>query len=117
MQHPPPIRTRLGRKSGELIVTLPPGWELRLRRVLRELMGDESLPDPRERGLTPPQRQARIEQRQRRTREAMCRFISELITADVIGKEIALASRNRFGRRSGSLREHVAAILREASGR
>jgi hypothetical protein len=47
----------------------------------------------------------------------MCRFISELITADVIGREIALASRNRFGRRTGSLREHVQAILREAAGR
>jgi hypothetical protein len=110
------IRTRPGRKSGELIVTLPPGWELRLRRVLRELMGDDSLPNPREKGLTPQQREARIQQRQKRMREAVCRFISELITADVIGKEIALATRNRFGRRSGSLREHVQAILREASG-
>lgn len=111
-----PIRTRPGRKSGELIVTLPPGWELRLRRVLRELMGDESLPNAREKGLTPQQREARIQQRQKRMREAVCRFISELITADVIGKEIALATRNRFGRRTGSLREHVQAILREASG-
>jgi len=117
MQRTPPIRTRPGSKTGELVITLPPGWELRLRRVLRELMGDESLPDPREKGLTAPQRQARLQQRQKRTREAMCRFISELITADVIGKEIALASRNRFGRRTGSLREHVAAILREAAGR
>jgi hypothetical protein len=112
-----PIRTRPGRKSGELLVTLPPGWELRLRRVIRELMGEESLPDPRERGLTPQQREARIRQRQKRMREAMCRFVSELITADVVGREIALASRNRFGRRTGSLREHVQAILREASGR
>ena len=112
-----PIRTRPGRKSGELVVTLPPGWELRLRRVLRELMGDESMPDPRERGLTPQQRQTRLLQRQRRMREAMCRFVSELITADVVGREIALATRNRFGRRTGSLREHVQAILREAAGR
>jgi hypothetical protein len=117
MQRTPPIRTRPGNKTGELVITLPPGWELRLRRVLRELMGDESHPDPREKGLTALQRQARLQQRQKRTREAMCRFISELITADVIGKEIALASRNRFGRRTGSLREHVAAILREAAGR
>jgi hypothetical protein len=117
MHRAQPIRTRPGSKTGELVVTLPPGWELRLRRVLRELMGDESLPDPRAKGLTAAQRQARLQQRQQRTREAMCRFISELITADVIGKEIALASRNRFGRRTGSLREHVAAILREASGR
>jgi hypothetical protein len=117
MNRLPAIRTRPGRKSGELVVTLPPGWELRLRRVLRELMGDESLPDPRARGLTPLQREMRIEQRQRRMREAVCRFVSELITADVVGKEIALATRNRFGRRTGSLREHVQAILREAAGR
>ena len=116
MHRTQPIRTRPGRKSGELVVTLPPGWELRLRRVLRELIGDESLPDPRERGLTPAQREARILRRQTRMREAMCRFISELITADVIGKEIALATRNRYGRRTGSLREHVQAILREAAG-
>ena len=117
MSQQQPIRTRPGRKSGELVVTLPPGWELRLRRVLRELMGDEALPDPRERGLTPQQRQARLQQRQRRTREAMCRFVSELITADIVGREIALSTRSRFGRRTGSLREHVQAILREASGR
>jgi hypothetical protein len=115
MTRPQPIRTRPGRKSGELVVTIPPGWELRLRRVVRELMGDE-VPNPREKGLTPQQRQARLQQRQKRMREALCRFVSELITADVIGKEIALATRNRFGRRTGSLREHVAAILREASG-
>ena len=117
MRRMPPIRTRPGRKSGELIVTLPPGWELRLRRVVRELMGDDSLPDPRERGLTAPQRQSRIEQRQRRMRDAVCRFVSELITADVIGKEVALATRNRHGRRAGSLREHVAAILRDVAWR
>jgi len=117
MNRQPPIRTRPGRRSDELVVTLPPGWEMRLRRVVRELMGDESLPDPRARGLTPQQREARIAQRQRRMREAMCRFVSELITADVIGREIALTSRNRYGRRTGSLREHVQAILREASGR
>ena len=116
MNRAQPIRTRPGRKSGELVVTLPPGWELRLRRVLRELMGDQRLPDPRDKGLTPVQREARIQQRQRRMREAMCRFVSELITADVIGKEIALATRSRDGRRTGSLREHVAAILREAAG-
>ena len=47
-------------------------------------------------------------QRQRRMREAMCQFVSELITADIVGKEIALTTRNRYGRRTGSLREHVA---------
>jgi hypothetical protein len=117
MQRAQPIRTRPGSKAGELVVTLPPGWELRLRRVLRELMGDESLPDPRQRGLTPSQREARMQQRQRRMREAMCRFITELITADIVGREIALSTRSRFGRRTGSLREHVAAILRDAAGR
>ncbi len=117
MQRTPTIRTRPGSKTGEWVVTLPPGWELRLRRVLRELMGEEALPNPRQRGLTAAQRQTRQQLRQHRTREAMCRFISELITADVVGKEIALATRNRFGRRTGSLRDHVAAILREASGR
>ena len=116
MQRPQPIRTRPGHKSGELVVTLPPGWELRLRRVLRELMGD-TLPNPREEGLSPTQREQRIQQRQKRVREAMCRFVSELITADIVGKEIALATRNRHGRRTGSLREHVQAILREVRGR
>jgi hypothetical protein len=85
--------------------------------VVRELMGDDSLPDPRERGLTAQQHQSRIEQRQRRMRDAVCRFVSELITADVIGKEVALATRNRHGRRAGSLREHVAAILRDVAWR
>jgi hypothetical protein len=115
MNRSQPIRTRPGRKNGELVVTLPPGWELRLRRVLRELLGDQ-LPDPREEGLSVAQRHARVALRQKRTRDAMCKFISELITADIIGKEVALATRNRFGRRSGSLREHVAAILREVAG-
>jgi hypothetical protein len=115
MNRQPPIKTRPGRKSGEFVVVLPPGWELRLRRVLKELIG-EALPDPREPGLTPQQREARIRRRQKQMREATCRFMSELLTADVIGKEVALATRNRFGRRTGSLREHVAAILREAAG-
>jgi hypothetical protein len=111
MSRAQPIKTRSGKRPGELVVSLPPGWELRLRRVLRELLG-ETLPDPRADGLTPQQRAARLEQRQRRMREAMCQFVSELITADIVGREIALSSRNRFGRRTGSLREHVAAILR-----
>jgi hypothetical protein len=49
-------------------------------------------------------------------RTLICKFISDLITADIVGKEIALSTRNRYGRRVGSLREHVAAIMREASG-
>jgi hypothetical protein len=111
MSRAQPIRTRAGTRTGELVVTVPPGWELRLRRVLRELMGD-TLPNPRAEGLSPQQRAARLEQRQRRMREAMCQFVSELLTADIVGREIALSTRNRYGRRSGSLREHVAAILR-----
>lgn len=115
MSRSQPIRTRPGSKSGEVVVTLPPGWELRLRRVLKEMM-IEPLPDPRERGLTPGQRQARVQRRQERMRTLICKFISDLITADIVGKEIALSTRNRYGRRVGSLREHVAAIMREASG-
>jgi len=115
MTRPQPIRTRPGRKSGELIVTLPPGWELRLRRVLKQLMSD-SLPDPREPGLSPQQRQARVLLRQQKMRAAICRFVSDLITADIVGKEVAFSTRNRYGHRTGSLREHVEAILREAAG-
>lgn len=115
MSRSQPIRTRPGARSGEITVTLPPGWELRLRRVLKELM-IEPLPDPRERGLTANQRQARLQRRQERMRTLICKYISDLITADIVGKEVALSTRNRYGRRLGSLREHVAAILREASG-
>ena len=110
------IKTRPGRHSGELVVTLPPGWELRLRRVLKELLSD-SVASPHEKGLTDTQRQTRENMRRRRMREAMCQFVSDLITADIVGKEVALATRSRFGTRRGSLREHVQAILREvASG-
>jgi hypothetical protein len=110
------IKTRPGRRSGELVVSLPPGWELRLRRVLREILAD-SLPDPHEKGLTEAQRRARENIRRERMRAAMCRFVSDLIAADIVGKEVALTTRARYGTRSGSLREHVQAILREvASG-
>jgi hypothetical protein len=116
MARPHPIVTRPGRKPGELHVVLPPGWELRLRRVLRRLLRD-LLPDPREPGLTPAQREARTRARRRRVQAAMCQYVSDLITADVVGKEIALATRNRYGTRRGSLREHVEAILREVAGK
>jgi hypothetical protein len=110
-----PIRTRPGQRSGEFVVTLPPGWELRLRRVLKELLS-ESMPDPHAPGLSPEQRRARVRLRQERMRQCVCRFLSDLITADIVGKEVALSTRSRYGKRSGSLREQVAAILREASG-
>jgi hypothetical protein len=116
MARPHPIIARPGRKAGEFTVVLPPGWELRLRRVLKQLMAD-ALPDPRERGLTPHQRDARVRLRRRRLQGAICHFLSDLITADIVGKEVALATRNRYGRRAGSLREHVQAILREVAER
>jgi len=114
MARPHPITTKPGRKPGEFVVVLPPGWELRLRRVLKRILS-ETLPDPRERGLTPGQREARMRIRRRRTHAAICQFMSDLLTADIVGKEVALATRNRFGSRSGSLREHVQAILRDVA--
>ncbi|MBI4516244.1 MAG: hypothetical protein HY699_10575 [Deltaproteobacteria bacterium] len=114
MARPQPIRTRPGRTHGELVVTLPPGWELRLRRVLRQL-NSEALPNPREPGLTAAQREARLRARRRQMRNAICRFVSDLITADIVGKEVALATRSRFGTRRGSLREQVQALIREVA--
>jgi hypothetical protein len=61
------------------------------------------------------ERAARLQLRQRRMRDALCQFVSDLIAADIVGKEVALSTRSRYGLRSGSLREHVAAILHEAS--
>lgn len=109
-----PIKTRPGDKPGELVVSLPPGWDLRLRRVIKELMV-ETLPDPREKGISESQRQRRLQQRQERMRQAICTYIADLVAADIVGKEVALSTRNRYGRRAGSLREHVASILREAA--
>ena len=114
MARPNPITTKPGKKSGELVVHLPAGWELRLRRVLRTMLED-ALPDPREQGLTPNQREARINMRRRRLQAAICSYVSDLLTADVVGKEIALSTRSRHGFRTGSLREHVQKLLREAN--
>jgi len=114
MARPHPITTRPGRKPGELAVVLPPGWELRLRRVLKQL-STESLPNPHEKGLSEAERESRQRQRRRRLQAAICQYLSDLITADIVGKEVALATRNRFGARRGSLREHVQAILREVA--
>ncbi len=114
MARPNPITTKPGKKSGELVVHLPAGWELRMRRVLRTMLED-ALPDPHEKGLTPNQRESRINLRRRRLQAALCTYVSDLLTADVVGKEIALSTRSRHGFRSGSLREHVQKILREAN--
>ena len=114
MARPQPIVTRPGRRAGEFTVVLPPGWELRLRRVLKEILKD-TLPDPRERGLTQGERTARTQARRRRMQAAICQFISDLVYADIVGKEVALSTRNRYGIRQGSLREHVQAILREVA--
>jgi hypothetical protein len=114
MARPHPISARPGTKPGELIVSLPSGWDLRLRRVLRHLL-DDTLPDPREKGLTPVQRETRSRARRRRLQTAMCQYLSDLVTAEIVGKEVALATRNRYGSRRGSLREHVEAILREVA--
>ena len=116
MNRPHPITTKPGRKAGEFTVQVPGSWELRLRRVLKQML-KETLPDPREPGLTPSQRDARVLIRRRRVHAAMCQFISDLIAADIVGKEVALATRNRFGTRRGSLREHVEAIMREVESR
>ena len=88
------------------MVNIPSSWELRLRRIVREVQG-EALPDPHEAGLTPQQRDARREKRRVLLRDALCTFLAEVITADVVGKEVALATRSRYGRRSGSLREQL----------
>lgn len=114
MARPEPITTKPGRKAGEYVISLPPGWELRLRRVLKQILS-ETLPDPREPGITAAQREARLQVRRRQTQAAICRFLSDLVTADVVGKEVALTTRSRFGIRNGSLREHVQAVLREVS--
>lgn len=116
MRRPHPIKTRPGKTPGELVLNLPPGWELRLRRVVRELM-NEHFPDAREKGLTPAQRRERIRLRQERMRKAVCAYISDLVAADIVGKEVALSTRSRYGRRTGSLREHVAALMREGTTR
>ena len=113
MSRPQPIRARPGRKHGEWIVTLPPGWELRLRRVLHAVHAD-SLPNPHEKGLTPSQREARLRARRLQIRRAIGQFVGDLLTADIVGKEVALATRGRMGPRKGSLREHVHALIREA---
>lgn len=116
MARPHPIKVRPGRHGGEWLVTLPPGWELRLRRVLAQVAA-ESLPDPREKGISPVQREARKRARRQQMRRLIGQFIGDLITADIVGKEVALSTRGHYGSRAGSLREHVQSIIREVSGR
>ena len=115
MSRPQPIKVRPGQRSGEWQVTLPPGWELRLRRVLSQV--SDSLPPVHEPGLTAAQRESRRKARRQMMQRLICQFMADLLTADIVGKEVALSTRNRYGRRSGSLREHVQAILSEGSRR
>ena len=116
MSRPQPIKVRAGARSGAWLVTVPPGWELRLRRVLAQVLG-ETLPPLHEKGLTAAKREARLRVRRQMMQRLICQFMADLLTADIVGKEIALTTRNRYGRRTGSLREHVQAILNEASRR
>ena len=114
-KHTPPITTKPGRKPGELTLQLPPAWDFRLRRVMLSLL-DDALPDVHTPGLSDRQREARRRARARQMQQAIARFVSEVVTAEIVGKEIALGTRTRYGTRRGSLREHVQAILREVSG-
>jgi hypothetical protein len=114
MSRPTPIKVKPGRNSGEWQINVPPGWELRLRRVLAQVEAD-ALPPVHEAGLTAPQREARRNARRKLMQRMICQFIADLLTADIVGKEVALSTRNRYGRRVGSLREHVQALLSEAS--
>lgn len=114
MSRPQPIKARPGKRSDEWVLQVPPGWELRLRRVLSQVLADK-LPAVHEKGLTAAQREQRQRRRRQIMQRAICQFVADLLTADIIGKEVALGTRNRYGRRSGSLREHVQAILSEAS--
>jgi len=114
MARPHPITTKPGKKAGEYLVTFPPGWELRLRRVIKHIYA-EMLPDVREPGLSPAQREARLRIRRHRMQVAICQFVGDLLTADIVGKEVALGTRSRYGTRRPSLRESVQAILREVS--
>ncbi len=106
------IQVRARKNGGEWTVQIPPGWELRLRRVVANMVGDV-LPKLNEKGLTPSQREARRRLRRQRMQRELCRYLAEVITADIIGKEIALGTRGYYGTRKGTLREHVEAILRE----
>lgn len=116
MSRPQPIKVRAGQRSGEWVLNVPPGWELRLRRVLSHVLA-ESLPPVHEKGLTAGQRESRRLARRKMMQRLICQFMADLLTADIVGKEVALSTRNRYGRRAGSLREHVQAILSEASRR
>ena len=107
-----PVQAKPGKHAGEFVVTLPPGWELRLRRILKTLAA-EAIPDPREPGLSESQREARVRARRQQMQSEVCRYIADVLSADIVGKEVALSTRNRYGVRRGSLREHVQAVLRE----
>ena len=109
------VRVKPGRKSGEFVVELPPAWELRLRRILRQHLASQ-MPDPYEPGISAQQRQARQALRRRKLQASICQFLSELVMADIVGRELALASRSYFGTRRGTLREQVERVLQEVTG-
>lgn len=106
------IRVRPGKRSGEFVVELSPAWELRLRRVLRAQLAGQ-LPDPYEPGISAEERQARQRLRRQQIQSSICHFLSELVMADIVGREVALATRSHFGTRRGTLREQVECVLRE----
>lgn len=112
MPRTPPVQAKPGKRAGEFVITLPPGWELRLRRVLK-VLADDTLPDPREAGISDAQREARVRARRVWMQKEVCRYIADVLSADIVGKEVALSTRNRYGVRRGSLREHVQAVLRD----
>ena len=114
MARPHPISTKPGRERGGGVPPGPPGVGAAptARPPLLDCRGPAG---PARKGLTESQREVRIRARRRQLQAAMCQFVSDLIVADIVGKEVALATRNRFGTRRGSLREHVQAILREVA--
>lgn len=106
------VRVKPGKGAGEFVLELSPAWELRLRRVLREQLLWE-LPNPHEPGISAQEREARRRLRREKIQSSICQFLSELVMADIVGREVALASRSFFGSRRGTLREQVERVLQE----
>ncbi|MCX8071680.1 MAG: hypothetical protein N3C12_04430 [Candidatus Binatia bacterium] len=106
------VRAKPGRRPGEFVLELSPAWELRLRRVVREHLSSR-LPDPREPGLSRAEREARRRARRQLIQSSVCQLLADLVMADIVGREVALATRSYFGVRRGSLREQVERLLQE----